>query len=81
MSSHYDIHTSARHTVSFCAGLLALVGSVFGLLFFGCMVLLAYHHGRTDFFAIGLLGVGTIVAGLVCLLRPTPHQNPRTLRR
>jgi hypothetical protein len=71
-----DMQASARHTVSFCASLVAL-GAALGLLFFGLMALIAYHHARYDFVAIGLLGVGTIVAGLVCLLRPTPTPEPQ----
>jgi hypothetical protein len=82
MRYDYDMRESARHTVSFGAGVFALGGSALGLLFFGLMALIAYGYGRYDFLGIGLLGMGAIVAGLFCLLhRPAVHRPRRAARR
>jgi hypothetical protein len=65
---HHVIHQRPR--LNGFLALFLLCGTALGVLFFGTIALVNWHHGHVWLTLVGLAGVGGLLYGLLSYLRP-----------
>jgi hypothetical protein len=69
---HITVHHvhHERPRLNGCLALFLLCGTAVGVLFFGTIALVNFHHGHVGLTLVGLAGIGGLVYGLFSYLRP-----------
>ena len=69
---HITVHHvhHERPRLNGCLALFLLCGTAVGVLFFGTIALVNFHHGNVWLTLVGLAGIGGLVYGLFSYLRP-----------